>query len=62
MITLRALHGEAFVNDMRKVYDESRHYLKNCGKPKDWYDIWLINYHKSNCNLTRHYVVDDKGF
>ena len=26
----------------QQQYDTARHYLKNCGKPKDDYEAWLI--------------------
>lgn len=60
--TIREYAGEEFVVSQRQVYDDSRNYLKNCGKPLDWFDSWLITYHKANCELTRYYVTTDKGY
>jgi hypothetical protein len=62
MLTLREFGGDEYVNSCRKVYDESRYYLKNCGKPNDWYDKWLIQFHKFNCEINRRYVVEDRGY
>jgi len=62
MLTLRELHGDAYVSWCRQQYDEGRHYLKNCGKPKDWYDIFLIKSNKATCDIFRRYVIEDRGF
>ena len=55
MITLREFVGEEFIILANREYSESRHYLKNCGKPKDWYDMWLIKFHKETCQLFSRY-------
>jgi len=62
MLTLREFAGDEYVNARRREYDESRNFLKTCGKPKDWYDIWLIKQAKFTAELTRRYVTEDKGY
>lgn len=62
MITLREFHGEIFVINRRREYDEARQFLKSCGKPLNGVDVWLIKQAKLTCDLTRRYVIEDKGY
>lgn len=56
MYSLREIYGDDFVIWCRQQYDLSRNYLKHCGKPQDWYDIFLIKEHKHTCNIFRRYI------
>lgn len=38
----REFYGEDFYRFILKSYEESRVFLKSCGKPKDDYDRFLI--------------------
>ena len=40
-----------FLSFCQQTFDESRHYLKNCGKPQDDIDRWFINFHKETCSI-----------
>lgn len=62
MYTLREYYGEQFINFCRQQYDLSRNYLKNCGKPKNNYDIFLIKQNKITCEIFRKYVINDLGY
>ena len=55
MISFREHVGDEYYIWGRKEFDNSRHYLKNCGKPKDWYDIFLIKFHRETCNLFKRF-------
>jgi hypothetical protein len=50
------LLDNAFVIWARQEYDNARHYLRNCGRPKDDIDRFLINEAKLTCNLFVKYV------
>lgn len=45
-MTKRDFLGEEFYKYCVQQYESSRHYLKNCGKPVDEVDRFMINYHK----------------
>jgi hypothetical protein len=54
--TLRDFVGEEHYKFCRREFDISRQYLKNCGKPKDWYDLFLIKFHKETCQIFSKYA------
>lgn len=48
----REIYGEEFYAWVQGVYDESRRYLKTCGKPVSAKDRYCIDFHKFN---SKHY-------
>lgn len=56
MIQLREFVQDQHYIFCKQEYDNSRRYLKTCGKPKDWYDRWLIDFHKETCSLFKKYA------
>ena len=42
----REFLGDEFYAQVQQWYDESRQYLKNCGRPKDEVDRYMIAHHK----------------
>lgn len=45
----REFYGEDHYAWLQQTFDAARVYLKNCGKPKDEYDRWLISEAKWTC-------------
>jgi hypothetical protein len=46
MISTRDFYGQEFYAFCQRQYDEARNFLKNCGKPKDEIDRFLIDTNK----------------
>lgn len=42
----REFMGDEYFKFIKTQFDESRHYLKKCGRPLDDADRWLIDLHK----------------
>jgi hypothetical protein len=42
ILTRREFYGDEHWKFCVEQYDKARNFLKSCGKPKDWYDKWLI--------------------
>lgn len=55
MLSYRDFCGEEHYKWGKQEYDNARHYLKTCGKPKDDYDVWLIKFHKETEGLFQRY-------
>jgi len=48
--------GEKYYILIKQEFDNARHYLKTCGKPKDSIDLWFINEAKFTIKLLGHWV------
>jgi hypothetical protein len=46
MISTRDFYGQEFYAFCQRQYDEARNFLKNCGKPNDEIDRFLIDTNK----------------
>ena len=46
LLTDREFLGDEFFKFCQKEYEEARRFLKKCGRPKDEYDMWLIQFNK----------------
>lgn len=55
-MTRKELVDPDFYKFCRQQYDEARRYLKSCGRPEDWYDIFLIREAKTTEEVFRNYV------
>lgn len=55
MLSLREFVGEEYFIWANQQYAEARNYLKNCGKPKDDYEKWLILFHKQTVDIFKEY-------
>jgi len=58
MITKREFYGEEFYAKVQRWYDESRNYLKNCGRPMDEVDRMMIAYHKTGSQVFGRMLKD----
>jgi hypothetical protein len=47
----RDFYGPEFYAWVQHQFDTARNHLKNCGKPKDDYDRFLIDQAKFDCRL-----------
>lgn len=47
----REFYGAEFYAYIQQQYDMARHYLKNCGKPNDDYDLWRIKQAKETAAI-----------
>lgn len=47
----RDFNGLHYHSFCQQQYDAARHFLKNCGKPIDEYDRWLIDFHKATISI-----------
>jgi len=56
MLQLREFVQEQHYIFCKQEYDTSRRFLKTCGKPKDWFDIYLIKHHKETCSFFKQYA------
>lgn len=48
--------GKDFCAFAQQEYDKARHYLKNCGKPNDRYDLALIQIHKETATIFKSFL------
>ena len=46
LLSNRAFLGEEHYKFCQREYEDARRFLKNCGRPKDEYDLRLINFNK----------------
>jgi hypothetical protein len=51
MLTTKEFNGPEHHVFCQQQYDEARRYLKNCGKPKDEIDRFLIEKHKVDAHV-----------
>ena len=51
MLTTKEFNGPEYNGFSQQQYDEARRYLKNCGKPKDEIDRFLIEKHKVDAHV-----------
>jgi len=56
-MTLREFSGEEHYKFARQEFDNARQYLKNCGKPKDNVDIFMIGFHRQTCEVFKKYLT-----
>ena len=56
MLNIREFVGEEHYKFCRSEYDNARYFLKNCGIPKDKYDIFLIKEAKKTTEVFKKYV------
>ena len=56
VIKKREFLGEEFYAFCQQEYDKARVHLKNCGKPKDDYDIFLIKEAKFSSQFYRQFL------
>ena len=54
----REIIGEEHFKFIKTQYDEARNYLKNCGKPKDEYDRFMIDHYKE---ISKRYSIQLTG-
>lgn len=47
----REFHGEPFYKWLVQQYEEARRYLKNCGRPKDDFDRYMIEFHRDSAAI-----------
>lgn len=52
----REFLGEEFYAFCQQEYDKARVHLKNCGKPKDDYDVFLIKEAKFSSQFYRQFL------
>lgn len=55
-LTKREFYGEEFYKRRQHEYDESRHFLKNCGRPIAEEDKFWITHHKDVVGLNSKYL------
>jgi len=56
MLSKKEFHGELFYAWAAQQYEAARVYLKNCGRPKDEYDRWLIEQAKFDAVLFKRFI------
>lgn len=57
-LTKREFYGTEFYAFLQQQFDEARHYLKNCGKPKDDIDKWFIQFNKETIKFCASLMRD----
>lgn len=58
MLTKREFYEPEFYAYCAQQYEIARVYLKNCGKPKDAYDIFLAKEAKETSSLFKRMISD----
>lgn len=51
LLTKREFYGESFYKWLVQQYEESRRYLKHCGRPKDDFDRYMIEFHRDTAHI-----------
>lgn len=52
--------GEERWASLQQQYDEARKYLKNCGKPKNEHERWMIDLNKTIANQCKRQMFPHK--
>lgn len=56
MLQLREFVDKKHYAFCKAEYEAAMHFKKTCGKPRDWYDRFLISFNKETASLFSAYV------